>query len=334
MKGDIMIGAYPFLADGTCEWVAADFDGHHGNAFEHAKALADTFREYGIDPLCNTSQSGRGVHVRIIFDDPRGDLKPMEVWVARRFMEAFIEMCELPTLGEGGALDRIFPTQDTLPGGRSIGNQIAMPLNMEAANTRNGSMLLDQQFNTVPLGEPTWDMIELYDPVNRLDVVDALGEIGRLDVLEDSPAKRSRGGSFDGRESFQDSNASDLDMIIGGCEFIQYACESGLTYFEWIALAANLACYDPHGGRALFHKISACDKGRYNHETTEKKYENILRTMGGPITCERIASEGWRCPMLGEDGVCNKFRNDFGRGPRAPASIPRFVGNDVADHAA
>ena len=90
MRGEVMLGAYPLLTDGGCDWIAADFDGHHGNAFEHAFRLAEKLREYEIEPLCNTSQSGNGVHVRVIFGDPVFGGERIKAWQARSFMNTFI----------------------------------------------------------------------------------------------------------------------------------------------------------------------------------------------------------------------------------------------------
>lgn len=327
MCGEVMLGAYPLLPDGGCDWVAADFDGHNGNAFEHAYQLAEMFREYGVDPLCNTSQSGKGVHVRVIFADPiiegervRGER--IKAWQARSFMNAFIEMCGLPTISQGGAFDRIFPTQDELPvDGHSIGNQIAMPLHLEAAEKRQGSMLLDQQFKPIPLGEATWDAIELYDPLERVDFVDIAGETGKsAEILrphpeqeeEDSPRRRRK----------IRTNAGDMLDMVKNCDFFKHAYGSRLSYDEWIALAANLAAFDDQGGRDIFHSISKIDD-RYDEVAAEQKYQNIYRSLR-PTRCVRIA-DSWRCSYLGGDGQCNKFRSRSGRGPKSPAAVPWFL---------
>jgi len=151
MHGKVMLGAYPILLNGTTRWVAADFDGKNDNAFEESKILSDSLQSFGIETLCNTSQSGNGVHVRLIFQEY------IESWIARNLMNAFIEMNGIRSINDGGAFDRLFPTQDELDlrDPRAIGNQIAMPLHKVAAEERGGTLLLDNDFSPIPLGDQT-----------------------------------------------------------------------------------------------------------------------------------------------------------------------------------
>jgi hypothetical protein len=328
IDGEVMLGAYPYLLDGTCEWVAADFDDHHNNAFYEAKKLIDCLREYDIEPLCNTSQSGRGIHVRIIFDDPRGG-QPVPVWLARNFMLEFIALSEVVPLNEGGAYDRIFPTQNSLgEDRRAIGNQIAMPLHSVAAKERGGCMLLDYQFNRIPLGDATWDAIDLYDPITRVDMADAAESLGKLDIFMD-PSKKVK----ERREEYQRNHgdqeedkevtAEYFTYILDNCEFVNYAIQGHLSYDAWLVLATNLARFDEHGGRQVFHNLSSHDP-RYSFEQTDQKYNQVLGRLT-PITCSWLAANAWSCPELGADGKCKKFSNGWGNGPRAIAAIPYFV---------
>ena len=339
MQGKVMLGAYPLMRDGTTRWVAADFDGKNNNAFEEARALSEALRSYDIETLCNTSQSGNGVHVRVIFEGY------VPAWFARNLMKAFIEKEGIRKIADGGAFDRLFPTQDelTIDDNSAIGNQIAMPLHMGAAKSRGGSMLLDNEFKPIPLGDETWDAIELYDRVKRVSIGDALQNINRYDLLLTGPERlrralerslppppqpsHNRNKSEGGRR--RDRNAADLKKMVEECEFMRYANQGRVEYFEWIALASNFAQFDAVGGRRFFH-IASRDDERYDYEQTEKKYDNILRSFNAPITCRKIAQEGWSCPMLGSDGQCDKFRDAYGRGPRAPAAIPFFVEKEEA----
>ena len=338
MQGQVMLGAYPLMRDGTTRWVAADFDGKNNNAFEEARVLSEALRSYDIETLCNTSQSGKGVHVRVIFESY------IASWFARNLMKAFIEKEGIQKIGDGGAFDRLFPTQDELtPNDDSaLGNQIAMPLHLGAANERGGSLLLDNDFEPVRLGDETWDMVELYDRVKPVAVGDALHDIGRHDLLltgservrraleRSLPPPPGYGGSRSEGGRRRPRNTADLRKMVEECEFMRYANQGHVEYFEWIALAANFAQFDKVGGRRFFHILSARDSARYSQEQAEKKYDNILHSFNAPITCRKIAQEGWSCPMLGSDGQCEKFRDAYGRGPRAPAAIPFFVEKEEA----
>jgi len=330
MRGQVMLGAYPLMWDGTTRWVAADFDGKNNNAFQEARILSDALRCFDIETLCNTSQSGNGVHVRVI----------VEAWFARNLIQAFIEKEGIRKIADGGAFDRMFPTQDELDArdDKSIGNQIAMPLNMRAAQERGGSMLLDNDFQPIPLGEETWDAIELYERVNRVSIGDAIGDIGRTELLwsgtdrarrtrenAGSHAQSTGGRRYKENERRGDRNTEDLRYMVAECEFMRYADAGSIGYFDWMALASNLAQFDGVGGRRFFHILSSRDGAKYSTVQAEKKYDNILRSFNAPVTCSTLAQDGWRCPIMGNDGQCNKFRDAAGRGPRAPAAIPFFV---------
>lgn len=331
MHGHIMLGAYPIMRDGTTRWVAADFDNKNNNAFEEAYVLKQSLESKGIETLCNTSQSGKGVHVRVIFEEY------IESWLARNLMKAFLERESVLSIKDGGAFDRLFPTQDELDPDdpKAIGNQIAMPLHMGAAEDRGGSMLLDNDFQRIELGEQTWDHLELYERVSRLQIWDAFGEIGCQGLMaagterqqREQERRRSRMGNGNGSGPRQ-KTAADLQYIFANCEFMKHGLTGNLSYDEWWILATILSQFDGHGGRTLWHHISSADP-RYDKDQADKKYNNILTKMQAPVRCETISSYGWTCPIMGSDGACNRFRNDLGRGPRTPATICHFA-SDVA----
>jgi hypothetical protein len=328
MRGKVLLGAYPLLRGNETRWVAADFDGENNNAFEEAWRLKEVLEEHEIETICNTSQSGKGVHVRVIFD------KNIEAWRARNLMKAFLEREEILPIKDGGAFDRLFPAQDELNTGdsKAIGNQIAMPLNKKAAEERGGCLLLDNDFNTIALGPHTWDCIELYERATKLSVYDALSEAGRHDLLTSGSEREQReaarkqycgeGCGGDIREPTND----DLCFIIENCEFIDYAMSTRLTYNEWWILATMLIRFDGIGGRRAWHIISGTDS-RYNEAQAEKKYDDILSKVGNPVRCSTLSEYGWKCPELGKDGECNRFRNSQGRGPRTPVTIFHFAGS-------
>jgi hypothetical protein len=312
-RGEIMLGAYPLSHDGLTRWAAADFDGKECDAVEQARQLADLLRECEIEPLCNMSQSGKGVHVRLVF------AQPIESWIARRLISSLVDYLDLEKLSEGGAYDRPFPTQDRLPDDpRSVGNQIAMPLHYVAANERGGTVLLDDEFRPVPLGEPTWDMLELYEPVTRWQIVNALRELGYLMVLADGEEGKSDEGS---QGITADSNL--LGPVMKLCDFFVYSRTKPLSYYEWMALASNLAPFE--GGREAFHTISSQDTRRYNVNSCDRFFLQISKTFHGPVRCKSIAEEGWRCKRLGDDGRCSQYRFRNGMGAAAPAAVARCL---------
>ena len=358
MQGRHLIGSYPLKHDGSTQWAAADFDSKNGNALEHARILVEALREFDIEPLCNTSQSGRGIHVRLVFPDFRlrningvsGNV--ITASVARRFLLAMVEYAELPHLTKGGAFDRVFPTQDFLRGENAVGNQIAMPLNKFAADDREGTMLLDRDLKKIPLGDATWDRIELYDFISSGAIFDAVQSIGKYSfvygninehgkiIYERKINKGTIGAKNNKDRGENNPTHADLKFVLENCNFMRSVLSGTLPYSIWVALASVLAIFDSVGGREEFHRISSFDgsvnsrgKSRYDADKTEEKYDNILSTYRSPNTCEYIAAEGWKCPHLGGDGICLKFRFRDGRGARTPATSYMFRHRERGDGA-
>ena len=357
MHGHVMLGSYPILEDSTTHWAAADFDGHNGNAFEHAKVFVEALRAYEIEPICNVSQSGHGVHVRVVFADPRRmtrngpaagtALKPVHAAVARRFMMKVIEQTELPHLNDGGAFDRVFPVQDHLRNRASIGNQIALPLNKKAAVERGGSMLLDHNFERIPL-QNSWDFMNEYRLVQIVDLLDAamdMGEVHHIFECVDADNNFLEAARFDGvsrgsvfhQNKLSKNTREQLEYMVRACDFIQWTrATQGLPYVFWLALVSQLIMYDNVGGRAVFQVISSMDTScdsrgrfRYSVERADRQYDQALATLRGPYSCKRIAAEGWRCQWLGEDGSCTKFHSSGGRGAFSPAKMPFYRARDT-----
>jgi hypothetical protein len=143
-------------------------------------------------------------------------------------------------------------------------------------------------------------------------------------VIEESPDDAAERGRQTRRDrGFGDKDFGPIGTMLEECELFIRACNEALDYFSWIAVCSNLTQFDDQNGREVFHRISATDKARYDAKGTDNKYQNVLTTMGF-VTCARLAEEGWRCPELGEDGVCNRHRLQSGFGPRAPCLINRY----------
>lgn len=118
---ELFIGLYPMLPDNTCHFLAADFDGPTAmlDALAYVKAAAAVDLSSGLE----ISQPGRGAHVWIFFTDAvaaatardLGTVLLNEAAVMRGSMDL-------------RSYDRLFPSQDVLPG-EGPGNLIAAPLN-------------------------------------------------------------------------------------------------------------------------------------------------------------------------------------------------------------
>ncbi|MGK2320824.1 TOTE conflict system archaeo-eukaryotic primase domain-containing protein [Gordonia rhizosphera NBRC 16068] len=120
LTGDVHIGLYPMLpGDQTC-WLAADFDGHA--AMLDALAYLKAARAAGASAALEVSRSGIGAHVWIFFTGP------VPAATARQLGTALVrEAIAIRGRMDLRCYDRLFPSQDVLPG-RGPGNLIAAPL--------------------------------------------------------------------------------------------------------------------------------------------------------------------------------------------------------------
>lgn len=134
-SGDFVAGVYPLLADGTCWFLAADFDKQDWAA--DARAFVETSRARGIAAALERSRSGNGGHVWIFFDEA------VPASIARQMGAALMTgtMERRPDIGFA-SYDRLFPNQDTMPLG-GFGNLIALPLQGRARKAGNSVFVDD-----------------------------------------------------------------------------------------------------------------------------------------------------------------------------------------------
>jgi superfamily II DNA or RNA helicase len=134
-SGDFVAGVYPLLRDGTCWFLAADFD--KDSWADDARALLSTCHAKGIAAALERSRSGNGGHVWIFFSEP------VPARTARQLGSALITetMEKRPEIGFT-SYDRLFPNQDTMPVG-GFGNLIALPLQRKARESGN-SVFVDK----------------------------------------------------------------------------------------------------------------------------------------------------------------------------------------------
>jgi superfamily II DNA or RNA helicase len=134
--GGFVAGVYPLLADGTCWFLAADFDKH--NWQRDALAFLTTCREIGVPAALERSRSGNGGHVWIFFSEPvsGSDARKLGAHLVTETME------RCPDVGFE-SYDRFFPSQDTIPAG-GFGNLIALPLQNEPRHDGNSVFVDDE----------------------------------------------------------------------------------------------------------------------------------------------------------------------------------------------
>jgi superfamily II DNA or RNA helicase len=182
--GKKTIGVYPILEDGSCWFLAIDFDKTSWR--DDVQAVIDSCVHFELPAHVEHSRSGNGAHVWIFFS------QTVQASLARKLGSLILThaMARRPGIGLE-SYDRLFPSQDTLPKG-GFGNLIALPLQKEPRKLGNS------EFLTGAL-EPIDDQWAYLDRVRRVsrnqierlvhqhDVGDDLLGVRRVSVLEDEP---------------------------------------------------------------------------------------------------------------------------------------------------
>ena len=158
LRGRHTIGVYPILPDGTCQFLAADFDRKTWR--QDAEAYLAACRVKRIPAALERSRSGSGAHVWIFFD------RPVQAAVAWRLGTHLLTeaMERRPDLGFG-SYDRLFPNQDTLPAG-GFGSLIALPL-QGGPRRKGNSLFLGDDY------EPHPDQWAFLSSLRRVSLTDA-----------------------------------------------------------------------------------------------------------------------------------------------------------------
>lgn len=150
-----VVGVYPLFPDGTCRFLAFDFDNHNADNddlgfdnndiswIDEVNALRQICKNLDIPVLVERSRSGRGAHVWIFFD------KAISTSTARSFGFMLLDKgAEIVNLKSFRFYDRMIPAQDELKSG-GLGNLIALPLQGRAVQNGN-SVFVDENWNAYP----------------------------------------------------------------------------------------------------------------------------------------------------------------------------------------
>lgn len=351
IRGRHLLGVYPLLPDGTCRFLAADFDGGAPGArpFDEARALAEVCAVLELPILLLRSRSGRGFHAYLFFDGP------VSARLARSLGRGLLEEAGIPE--SGGAFDRFFPAQDRA-GGRGLGNLIALPF-WGAAVRRGHTLPLDPaagfhlphaapwtalaRHPRIPAGRPTellmeWGML----PAPRKMPGSLPAWAPNSSSTPDSMAVRAYGSplrffpqSAGGAYAFPAAAypVPDFDRIAARCAFIAHCRDDAATLSEpdwYILLTIAARCRD---GRRLAHRLSA-PYPRYWAAETEAKIERAL-TCTGPYRCTTIARINGRfcqaCPRRGRISSpirlgCGSPSDGFSAGEPLPVYAPSTPG--------
>ena len=180
LRGNIVAGVYPMLADETCCFLAMDFDGTGWQ--ENISVLRDICGESNIPAAIERSRSGKGGHVWFFFQEP------LPAALARRFGTVLLTLAmsrrhEL----DFSSYDRLFPSQDTMPQG-GLGNLIALPL-QKTARRKNNSEFVDGSFKPYDDQWAFLSSVEKIAPDRIRELAAELGDGPELGVLKEDEEK-------------------------------------------------------------------------------------------------------------------------------------------------
>ncbi len=92
-----------------------------------------------------------------------------------------------------------------------------------------------------------------------------------------------------------------LRQVSDRCNFIRHCRDNAATLPEilWYAMISNLAVFD--GGDKAIHAFSK-PYPKYSYTETEEKIRHFLDSGTKPMTCQKIAESGYKCPRLDSGG--------------------------------
>lgn len=176
------IGVYPILEDGSCRFLAIDFDKTSWRNDVHA--FIDSCAHFQVPAYVERSRSGNGAHVWIFFS------QPVQASLARKLGSLILTHATAQRPGIGlESYDRLFPSRDTLPNG-GFGNLIALPLQKQPRKLGNSEFLtgalepIDDQWAYLDrIRRVSRNQVERL--VHQYDIGDDLLGVRRVSVLED-----------------------------------------------------------------------------------------------------------------------------------------------------
>lgn len=181
--GKHTIGVYPILSDGSCWFLAIDFD--KSTWRDDARVFHDSCRHFDIPAYVECSRSGEGAHVWIFFSHS------MPTALARKLGTLILTHATDQRPGIGlESYDRFFPSQDTLPKG-GFGNLIALPL-QKLPREQGNSEFLDEALQPI---EDQWAHLasvqritqrQIENLINGRDTSDNLLGVQRVSTLDEA----------------------------------------------------------------------------------------------------------------------------------------------------
>ncbi|QUW21426.1 DEAD/DEAH box helicase [Sporosarcina sp. Marseille-Q4063] len=173
LNGEKTLGLYPLLQDGTCAFLAVDFDGNQWQ--RDVLAFSETCKKLNVPHSIERSRSGNGAHIWIFFTSN------ILASTARKLgMHLLTKTNERNGGIQLASFDRLFPNQDVLPEG-GFGNLIALPL-QKGPGQKGNSLFIDENFIPHP---DQWMYLSTVRKIAKQQIHAILGDNEQIN--EDGP---------------------------------------------------------------------------------------------------------------------------------------------------
>lgn len=166
LSGEAVIGVYAMVGMRNCRFLILDFD--EAAWRDDARAVIQAARAQNVPVYPEISRSGKGAHLWIFFSEP------VSARLARTLGGQLLGLAALD-FGSPRLLsyDRMFPSQDALRTDKSIGNLIALPLQL-AARSRGASVFVDDELEPI---EKQWSHIRAMRTMTPDELADTVEQL-------------------------------------------------------------------------------------------------------------------------------------------------------------
>ena len=290
IRGACLLGGVSADDDGKTNCVGLDLDAHTSDQrpLAAAKRFATTCNALEIPLVIHTSKSGKGCHIRALFQ------QPVTCWLARAL---FVALAITAGIDQDKAMDKVWPPSK----GYGV---LALPYQAKYAAHTGGTLALNpHSFEVVPKGE----QIEAVTEAMEISPEDIEGLLNFLGVKSEQAAKLLSGHALHAMgTTIKDGSDGGIQHMIQHCKAVRKLQEdaSNLSYDFWFGMMTNFKPF--WGGKELFEAFSQLDVKRWEQKAFDRSWNGIT---GKPRYCNNLGTD-WSCP---DRDTCTA---------RSPAALP------------
>lgn len=259
LTGEISIGAYAFVSDTTVRWFVVDFDGKKGNALQDALIVKQNLQRAGIPSWMERSQSGKGVHLWLFFEDEI-DVKIVLDVISLYVPEYFVAKRNRET-----SYDLTIP--DSVKRAGKYGRLCALPLNGKELVKAGRTAFIAEDGQ--PVEKQNLVLKEAYDTRIGRETFQALHR-----QLESIQGFKNRATAVE-KESPGTVPGGVKIFSPFGCKWLHgaYTNPDDVSEEEWHAALGQFVPLE--NGRELAHMFSKPYSG-YSHDETDGKFDRAV----------------------------------------------------------